>query len=121
MTYCLEGEGINSKLHANSPSFTFSAREKRGDKPCLDSETLMKIANERYGVIPWEGPAATAMRQHRMAQAQLMFDAISKVMDMTKLEYVINLEQQVAEANWKIGMIQQAVNEFAGGKCDGDD
>ena len=121
MTYRFEGEGINSEPHANTPSFTFSAREKRGDKPCLDSETLMKIANQRYNVIPWEGPVATAMRQHRMAQVQLMFDAISKVMDMTKLEYVINLEQQLAEANWKIGMIQQAVNEFAGGKGAGDD
>ena len=100
----------------DAPSFTFSAREKRGDKPCLDSETLMKIAIERFGEIPWEGPVATAMRQHRMAQAQLMFDAISKVLDMTKMQYVINLERQVAEANWKLAMIQQAVNEFAGDK-----
>ena len=101
---------------SDAPSFTFSAREKRGDKPCLDSETLMKIAIERYGEIPWEGPVATAMRQHRMAQAQLMFDAISKVLDMTKMQYVIDLERQVAEANWKLAMIQQAVNEFAGDK-----
>jgi hypothetical protein len=101
---------------SEKPDFTFSAREKRGDKPCLDSETLMKIANERYGVIAWEGPVATAMRQHRMAQVQLMLDAISKVLDMTKMQYVIDLEQQVAEANWKIAMIQQAVNDFAGDK-----
>jgi len=78
---------------SDAPSFTFSAREKRGDKPCLDSETLMKIA-----------------------VAQLMFDAISKVVDMTKMQYVIDLERQLAEANWKLAMIQQAVSDFAGDK-----
>lgn len=101
----------------DAPSFTFSAREKRGDKPCLDSETLLKIAIARYGTGPeWQGPVATAIRAHRMAQVQLMLDAISEVMDMTKMKYVIDLERQLAEANWKIAMIQQAVNEFAGEK-----
>ena len=101
---------------SDAPSFTFSAREKRGDNPCLDSETLMKIAIERYGEIPWEGPVATAMRQHQMAQVQLMIDAIRKVTDATKMQYVIDLEVQLAAANWKIAMIQQAVSDFAGDK-----
>lgn len=98
----------------DAPSPETPAREKRGDKPCLDSETLMKIAIERYGAFPeWQGPVATAMRQHQMAQVQLMLDAINKVLDMTKMQYVIDLEVQLAAANWKIAMIQQAVNEFA--------
>lgn len=103
----------------DAPSFTFSARQKRGDKPCLDSETLLKIAIERYGTEPsWQGPVATAMRQHRMAQVQLMIDAINKVVSDkgAALQYVISLEQQLAEANWRIAMIQQAVNEFTGEK-----
>ena len=96
---------------------TARSSETLARKICLDSETLMKIAIERYGAFPeWQGPVATAMRQHQMAQVQLMLDAIRKVTDATKMQYVIDLEVQLAAANWKIAMIQQAVNDFAGDK-----
>lgn len=97
-----------------APSSETPAREKRGDKLCLDSETLMKIAIDRYCAFPeWQGSVATAMRQHQMAQVQLMLDATRKVTDATKIKYVIDLEVQLAAANWKIAIIQQAVKEFA--------
>jgi hypothetical protein len=104
---------------SEKPDFTFSAREKRGDKPCADSELLMKIAVARWGdPPPWQGNVATAVMNHRAAQVQLMLDAIETVVpDMaTAIQYAVRLEQQLAESNFALALIQQSVKDIIDGK-----
>jgi hypothetical protein len=68
------------------PAFTFSAREKRGDLPCVAPELLRKIAVARYGEEPeFTGPGTTGLRQHREAQVQLMLDAVISVVPDVRL------------------------------------
>ncbi len=104
---------------SEKPDFTFSAREKRGDKPCEDYDLLIKIAVARYGEEPqWTGPVAKSVMKHRTAQVQLMLDAIEKVLpDMaTAVQYAVRLEQQLAEANYKLALIQHVTKEIVDGK-----
>jgi hypothetical protein len=109
---------------SDKPAFTFSAREKRGDKPCEDYDLLMKIAVARYGEEPqWTGPVASALMKHRTAQVQLMLDAIEQVLpDMAAaIQYAVGLEKRIAEANFALALIQQSVNEIVDGKARGHD
>ena len=105
-------------LDENS-EFTFSSREKRGDKPCEAYDLLMKIAVARYGEEPqWTGPVAKSVMKHRTAQVQLMLDAIEQVFpDMaTAVQYAVRLEQQLAESNFALAMIQQSIKDIIDGK-----
>ena len=68
------------------PAFTFSAREKRGDLPCVAPELLRKIVVARYGEEPeFTGPNSAALRRHREAQVQLMLDAVISVVPDVRL------------------------------------
>ena len=104
---------------SEKPDFTFSAREKRGDKPCEDYDLLMKIAVARYGEEPqWTGPVASALMKHRTAQVQLMLDAIETVLpDMAAaIQYAVQIEQQLAESNLALALIQQGIKDIVDGK-----
>jgi hypothetical protein len=104
---------------SEKPEFTFSARDKRGDKLCEDYDLLMKIAVARYGEEPqWTGPVAKSVMKHRTAQVQLMLDAIEQVLpDMaTAVQYAVRLEQQLAESNFALALIQQSVKDIIDGK-----
>jgi hypothetical protein len=104
---------------SDEPTFTFSAREKRGDKPCADSDLLRKIAVARWGdPPPWQGNVATAVMKHRAAQVQLMLDAIEAVVpDMaTAIRYAVQMEQQLAESNLALALIQQSIKDIVDGK-----
>jgi hypothetical protein len=104
---------------SEKPEFTFSARDKRGDKPCECYDLLMKIAVARYGEEPqWTGPVAKSVMKHRTAQVQLMLDAIEQVLpDMaTAVQYAVRLEQQLAESNFALALIQQSVKDIIDGK-----
>ena len=71
---------------ADAPAFTFSARQKRGDLPCVDPDLLMKIVVARYGKVPeFTGPGIAALRQYRMGQVQLMLDALISVVPDVRL------------------------------------
>ena len=103
---------------SEKPDFTFSAREKRGDKSCEDYDLLMKIAVARYGEEPqWTGPVAKSIMKHRTGQVQLMLDAIEQVLpDMaTAIQYVGRLEHQLAESNFALAMIQQIIKDIIDG------
>ena len=105
---------------SEKPGFTFSAREKRGDKPCEGYDLLMKIAVARYGEEPpWKGPVATALMKHRTAQVQLMLDAIESVLPDTAaaIQYAVQMERQLTEARLALAMIQQSVKEIVDGKA----
>jgi hypothetical protein len=108
---------------SDKPDFTFSAREKRGDKPCEDYDLLMKIAVARYGAEPqWTGPVATALMKHRTAQVQLMLDAIEKVLpDMAAaIQYAAQVDRQLTEARLALALIQQSVKEIVDGQARGE-
>lgn len=114
----------------DAPAFPFSARQRRGDLPCVDPELLRKIAVARYGEGPqWTGPGAAALCQHRMGQVQLMLDAIISVVPGVQavlsgvppeagdcIQYAVELERKLAQSDLIIAIIHQAARDHLDGK-----
>ena len=115
---------------SDAPSFTFSARQKRGDLPCVDPDLLMKIVVARYGEVPeFAGPGIAALRQYRMGQVQLMLDAIISVVPDVRLAlaglpreladtmaYAVELEGKLTQSVFTIAQIHQAARDHLDGK-----
>ena len=104
---------------SDDPAVTFPSSEKRGDNPCAHSDLLMKIAVARWGEPPLgQGPVATALMQHRIAQVQLMLDAIESVAPKMaiSIQYVVRVEQQLVERNLALALIQQSIKDIVDGK-----